>query len=364
MFSLSRHTMCLFMASAPVWCAPFYHVRAVGPAGAPSSAVAINNGGVVVGNYQLPDGSYQVYVWQNGAVNPLEGPGGATNTKGLGINDAGQISGYADLSTGPQALLWSNFSAPTVLGPGYALGINSKGEVAGMKIQGDGSGAAHLFRPFGDDTLGDVAGGGWSAAVDVNDSGTVAGKAMTSSGTFRAFTRDAAGAVTLLQPLGGANSYAHALNASGAVAGSAQTASGALMAVIWQGTSVTALGGLGGTNNSAYGINATGTVVGTADLAGNGGTAAFVFDNGQMYDLNTRVRAGTGWRLLEAFGINDSGQIVGRGVYDGIEQAFLLSPVQSAAFAEPENVPEPKTLFLMGAALMCLALLRNTPKQD
>jgi len=134
--------------------------------------------------------------------------------------------------------------------------------------------------------------------------------------------------------------------------------------VIWQGTAPTALGSLGGTNSYASDINQSGSVVGYADLAGSAGTSAFLYQNGNLYDLNTRVLNLGAWRLLEAVSINDSGWIVGRGMYGGEERAYLLTPIAAAAASAPAEVPEPKTLLLMGAALISLALLRNTPKHE
>ncbi len=63
-------------------------------------------------------------------------------------------------------------------------------------------------------------------------------------------------------------------------------------------------------------------------------------------DLNTRVaNLPAGATLVEAFGINDLGQIVGYGDFAGGEHAFLLTPV-----------PEPGSLALVGLAVGGLAL--------
>jgi probable HAF family extracellular repeat protein len=38
------------------------------------------------------------------------------------------------------------------------------------------------------------------------------------------------------------------------------------------------------------------------------------------------IPAGSGWVLIEAQGINASGQIVGMGTHNGQEHAYLLTP--------------------------------------
>ncbi len=47
-----------------------------------------------------------------------------------------------------------------------------------------------------------------------------------------------------------------------------------------------------------------------------------------MQDLNSLIPAGSGWALSVARDINDAGQIVGEGVINGQQRAFLLTPVR------------------------------------
>jgi probable HAF family extracellular repeat protein len=80
-----------------------------------------------------------------------------------------------------------------------------------------------------------------------------------------------------------------------------------------------------GSISVANAININDWVVGYSEYRTSGGLHAFLF-NGSMIDLNTRLVNGTGWELVEATGINDSGQIVGWGFYNGQRTAFLLTP--------------------------------------
>ncbi len=51
-----------------------------------------------------------------------------------------------------------------------------------------------------------------------------------------------------------------------------------------------------------------------------------------MQDLNALIDAsGAGWVLVEARALNDRGQIVGSGTFQGATHAFLLSPAAPAS---------------------------------
>lgn len=353
----------LLGVAAPAWSIPYYLVQSIGPLGYESRATGINDFGMVVGNYELPDGTYRTFVWRNGVVTQLGAPAETINARGMSINANGQVAGYIDTTQGPRTAVWSSLASPVILGSGYAMAINDLGELAGMRIGPDG-GTAFSTQNGTVHSLGQPAGGDWSTATGLNDSGGVSGTAISAGGQMRAFSY-VNGAASLLGGAGGANSYANGINAAGLIAGSAQIANGAMRAIIWNGTAPTILGSLGGTNSWAYAVNDSGTVVGYSDLPGDAGSAAFVSDSGVLFDLNLRVVGDPGWRLLDAMAINASGQIVGRGILDGVEQAYLLTPVAGPSVADavaPASVPEPRTLLLMGAALVSLLVLRGAPR--
>jgi hypothetical protein len=60
----------------------------------------------------------------------------------------------------------------------------------------------------------------------------------------------------------------------------------------------------------------------------------FLYTNGAIQSLSGLLPAGSGWSNLFATGINDAGQIVGQGTYDGQLLAFEMNPIANA-------VPEP-----------------------
>jgi uncharacterized protein (TIGR03437 family) len=59
---------------------------------------------------------------------------------------------------------------------------------------------------------------------------------------------------------------------------------------------------------------------------------AFIYTGGKMYDLTKQLVNGAGWKLSFATQINNAGQIVGTGLYEGsdgatVQRAFLLTPL-------------------------------------
>ena len=88
---------------------------------------------------------------------------------------------------------------------------------------------------------------------------------------------------------------------------------------------------LGGTYSQALDMNGIGHVVGYAYLPGNAVQRAFVFKDGVVTDLNTLISPNSGWTLTAARAINDSGQIVGQGILNNQQRAFLYTPTPNGA---------------------------------
>ena len=67
--------------------------------------------------------------------------------------------------------------------------------------------------------------------------------------------------------------------------------------------------------------------------------SATLWEGGQVKDLNELIPPNSGWKLVDAYAINESGQIVGSGFRDGNLEAFLLNPVYdfSGFFAPVDN---------------------------
>jgi probable HAF family extracellular repeat protein len=261
-----------------------------------SEAVAISEGGLVVGWRSTFGVPIQVFTWQKAAgyqdvLLPIE-------LFPTAINDAGQFTGYGD----SRAFFYTPGVGLQEIGAEFgdnnaAFGINHQGHAVGTVTRVGVSSNAFLFRDDQITILDPNNIGG--VAYDVNDQDQVVG---TSDG--RAFFWNEGVGLLDLGTLGGAGSIAYSLNEHGTAVGSANIAGPLIVdhAFIW---------------NSEFG----------------------------MRDLNSLIPPGSGWDLRIANGINNSGQIVGWGLRDTQVRGFLLTPV-----------PEPAAMGLALAGLGVLAI--------
>lgn len=149
---------------------------------------------------------------------------------------------------------------------------------------------------------------------------------------FVAQPADAAGStyynVTSLDALW-TGSIARDINESGQIPGQGQNPGGQPRAFLWESSQMKDLGvPTRGNLSRARSINGSGDVVGEWRNSVNGQQRfkAFLWEDGQMKDLNALLPAGSGWDLLGAQAINESGQIVGSGTINGQTHAFLYEP--------------------------------------
>ncbi len=198
-------------------------------------------------------------------------------------------------------------------GSSEAQAINNLGQVVGDSQTS--SGQMHAFL-YSDGTMTDIDSSSASSyATGINDSGQVAGNSIA-AGSFAHAFRYSGGVMTDLGTLGGRDSFAYAINQSGEVAGYATgLAAGVAFAhaFVSSGGTMTDLGGLGydaegdSLDSYAYGINDSGQVVGYANVLTSSGsttTHAFLDSGGVMTDLGAGDAS-------KALGINDAGQVIG-----------------------------------------------------
>ncbi|MBX9601264.1 MAG: hypothetical protein K2X35_09675 [Bryobacteraceae bacterium] len=346
-----KPTILLPLVGTLLTAGPLYQIADLGSLGGGSSAAfAINASGAAVGASRTASAIDVAFRNDDALLYPLA----AARSTAAAINDSGIIAGTVFGPSGGQAVLWSNGQANAIAGPGsYAMGLNNSGSATGS-VQGS------AFR-WGAGALETLNLGWWSAGYAINASGAIAGYAEIAPGKFAAFLWDGNN-VALLPSVGGRTSYALALNDEGTVAGSSTNQAGYGRATMWRKGAAVDLGTLGGAASFAHGINATGLVVGASFDSSNSCTRAFLFQNGIMLDLNSLLLSRGGWLLTAAYGINESGQIAGTGIYRGEYRAFRLDPVFFAAadgFPEANPVPEPAAWWLAITGIALVAAKRR-----
>ena len=311
----------------------------------------INASGQVVG-YSFTSASAQ-HAFRTPASGPMDatsdlGTAMGSTSVALGINDAGQAVGYAynpdalhAFRTAPNGLITSESDLGTLGGSrSFGTAINASGQAVGDSfLAGVGR---HAFRtqPNGKITLDSdlgTLGGLYSTAYGINVLGQAVGYAnLPGDQRAHAFRTEPNGVITAASDLGvlkqGTSSRAFGINASGQVVGVSTTylqsydhavriAAGGVI------TDASDLGTLGGTQSWGDGINDLGQVVGSSKMPGDTDEHGFVADwNGPMIDLNSRISAASGWVVYQAHGINNSGQISGTGIRDGVTHAIRLTP--------------------------------------
>lgn len=339
---------------------PIYKITDLGSLGGASAAsYGLSPSGLVVGAASTPFGYMHAFLATNAGMTDLTIGTGATEGAGSGVNGTGQIAGTQYTGGQAYATLWTNGVPQAIGGAGsYAMAIGDAGQVTGMFTTPGGQGHAFLDANGVLQDLGTLPGGTWSSGYAVNGANQVAGYGDVGGGSFRAYIWSPGSGYLLLGTLGGTSSYALAINDSGQAAGTAQLSSGYVHAFVSNGATLEDLGTLGGASSYAYGIDSQGDVIGYSWLSGAGDPHAFLYVNGVMIDLNGAIGNSTGWVLTQAYAINNAGQIVGAGLFNGTEHAFLLD-------AQPQNdpissIPEPRTWTAVAGGLVAGALKSRT----
>ena len=307
----------------------------------------VNDAGQIVGTIADISGDDHPFFWEAGALTFLPLPDNTGRAAAAQISETGRIIGWAT-PTGQfvaRALVWDDLERTDIgtLGgdDAGAMGVSPDGErvvgwarpTAGDILSGIG------FRGFLWDgssmrDLGYLPVGHWSQASDVNDAGQIIGLSGSKNDMSQAVLFDPEQGVIHLGTLGGLGSGANAINASGGVVGQSYT--GAVFnnflvehGFLWVDGGMTDLGVLPGDDSSwAEGLNDAGVVVGTS-IAKNGAPwqwRGFVWEAGQLRDLNDLIDPGSGWTVQWANAVNNHGWIVGRAVREGVAHAVLLRP--------------------------------------
>ena len=307
-----------------------------------SVAFSINNWGEVAGYAENSSNESHAFIYQRGVLIDL-GTLGGKDSYAYNINDSGLIVGRSQNENGFYRPFITTIAGPQVdlstIHPllaglfSTAARVNKSAQVVGYTATaaGDYHGLRHRSFLYNNSQIIDLGtlGGAESIATAINDAGQIVGYiSRDSHATYAAhrgylLVRDT---LTDLGSLGGENTTPVAINNSGQVVGYAQTSSGEPHAFVYNGK-ILDLGTLaGGSQSLAFGINDAGEIVGAADTSARV-LHAFLYSKGMMQDLNDLIPTSSGWVLTEARSINETGQIVGNGILNGQERAFLLTPV-------------------------------------
>jgi probable HAF family extracellular repeat protein len=103
--------------------------------------------------------------------------------------------------------------------------------------------------------------------------------------------------------------------------------------------------------SDAFDINNLGQIIGDAEVT-SGDFTSFIWDNGQFFRLSELIDPASGWTIFGVEAINDEGQIIGFGEFNGVSQSFILNPVTIPT-------PVPASVWLFGSGLAALLGLRR-----
>lgn len=309
--------------------------------GGESSAIGLNDQGDVVGNSDIPSDTplartlhtslSHAFLWNRGHMSDLDRGRATYISFAYGINDKGECVGSSDTVNriDSAACLWQGgrrqFLGTLGGDESAAWGVNDKGQVCGFASAGVGLRHAFLWQNGKMTDLSPGA-GRHSLAYSLNDRGQVVGDIQVGRQQPRAVVWSHGRMTDLGLLPGGKWSEAHHVNNSGEVVGAGDDASGDTQAIVWTLTRrLSRLGTLGGKTSVARGINSRGQIVGDADTAHQVRHACLWWD-GKMVDLNTAIPPGSGRLLRWGEAINDRGQIAVIGLIKGKRHAFLLTP--------------------------------------
>ena len=293
-----------------------------------SCALAINNLGQVVGYQDITSGGRNAFLWDTSVSLILQDLNGLIDDPGgewllleaRDINDAGQIVGIGLFNGAPLGFLLTGAPPYTVTGilplPGHATSeanaLNEPGHAAGRSDDGLGTiSQAFLFAPPAGyqplDPLLGCSGVFFSGALDLNKADHATGISFDPGDcNLHPFFFDGGSLIVLpllpLQPQSRGNA-----------------------------------------------LNDLDQVVGGIPLGPSGG--AFLWQQGNLFDLNQNIPTTSGWILDAATDINNSGRVVGTGTLNGGPSGFFLMPVldlalEKSASPAPHQVGKPLSFFL------------------
>ncbi|HWE93209.1 MAG TPA: hypothetical protein VG269_04480 [Tepidisphaeraceae bacterium] len=313
-----------------------------------SWATGINNSGQVVGYFGV-NGDNHAFLYSGGTVQTLDALPGDNINGASRINSSGQVIGTSGVLGDPNvnhAFLYSagQLQALGTLGgaTSSASGINASGQVAGSSTDAAGYQQAFLYSGGVMQNIAATYPQTNSDAAAINDGGQVVGNVDFGNSGVQGFLYTG-GTMQFLGSLGGSVTIPEGMNNAGQVVGGSTVTPGEFdyQAFVYSDGKMQPLGTLG----FAYGINDSGEIVGESDVVGQGAADGFLYDNGTLYDLNDLIsKPLPGYVVEDANQINDEGEIAATARNAlGECRAVLLTPtavpLPTAAWASLTALP-------------------------
>ena len=301
------------------------------PGGESSAANDISDTGQIAGTSTTPGTSYpNAVTWIDGQVINITGAG-VSGASANAVNNKGVVVGISD-SLGLNAFSWKDGVLTPLPFPhaccSIATSLNDAGAIAGLaSLEGvntpnDGV----LWQEAQLVPLGTL-GGTLAHAQDINSSGTIVGMSdIKNNGAYFPFIWND-GAMVPLPTLGGAYNGANAVSDSGIIVGFSTPSTFGNRAVKWVDGQVIPLPLLGVPLSEASDVNESGWIVGHAWTSLPGSTTAALWIDEQVHDLSKQSLLEASDHLYDARGVNESGQIVGEGVFDGHFHGYVITPL-------------------------------------
>jgi probable HAF family extracellular repeat protein len=268
----------------------------------------------------------------------IEIPANATQSQTTGMNDAAQIVGSVVLYQNGR-YVWRAFVASQAegmhllgtLGGDYvsaATDINNDGEVVGVSTTAEGGYFSFIWDPVRG--MRNIYPQGESGPRALNEMGQAL-CVTNNTNTPRSFIWEKTRGVTFISQAG-ENFDAADINNNSEAIGTLYAWSGNERLALWNSAQgIRQVGSLSSQYPRTFGValNDKGQAVGHAfpPSARTGEERAFLWDSAKgIRNLNDLIPPSSGWVLLRAVDINEAGQIVGTGLYNGWPRTFVLTP--------------------------------------
>ena len=305
--------------------------------GLTANALAVNESGVVVGEADVPSGTRHAFRWESGSMIDLGEDLPPPWSSGQAASNSNQIL----VQNGEGTLfLWTDGHFEQICTPQTcnfirAIAINDSGQVLATR-----NGVSFLWD---DNKVIDIDSLLGISTITLNNFGSFGGATQVVTNQYHAAiaTYDT---VQTLGTLGGLESYVSDINDFGQAIGGSERAPGGdrfYWGFLWTNDqmidlSLLLLGANGFQVGSPRSINNCGEIIGSGNyqemVFANSG---FIYQHGNaLRDLFDLIPAEAKWYLLNPNDINDHGDIVGYGFYDGdfgpyqgLTRAFLARPI-------------------------------------